>query len=99
MADIIGFIFITLGIIFMIFGCIGLIRFRDFYSRILVTSLIDTCGFITMMVGIMIYSGLNFFTLKVGLILLTVLLLNPVSTHFITKSAHYSGYHVKRSVK
>ncbi len=95
MKEILGIIFMAISLIFIIFGSIGLFRFKNFYSRILIASLIDTAGFICMMVGVIIYKGFSYFSLKVLLILIVVMLLNPVSTHFITKSAHYSGYHIK----
>lgn len=96
MNEIIGILLMAISLIFIMFGSIGLFRFKNFYSRILIASLIDTAGFICMMIGVMVYKGFSYFSLKVFLILFAVLLLNPVSTHFITKSAHYSGYHVKK---
>ena len=96
MKEYVGLIFIIIGFIFIIFGIIGIYRFKDFYSRILVGSLIDTAGFTCVMVGVMIYKGFSFFSLKVFLILSVVLLLNPVSTHSITKSAYFSRYHIRK---
>ncbi|WP_105619686.1 monovalent cation/H(+) antiporter subunit G [Vallitalea okinawensis] len=96
MNEIIGLVLMAVSLIFILIGSIGLFRFKNFYSRILIASLIDTAGFICMMFGVMVYKGFSYFSLKVFLILFAVLLLNPVSTHFITKSAHYSGYHVKK---
>lgn len=92
----VGSIVIGIGIFFMTFGCIALWRFKNFYSRILSASLVDSAGFILIILGAMLYRGHLYFNLKLGLILAVVMILNPVSSHFITKSAYYSGYHLKK---
>lgn len=94
--EIIGFGVMLIGLVFMVFGTLSLFRFKHFYSRILQTSLIDTSGLMTMIIGMVIYQGWSFFTLKLGSLLFIILLLNPVATHFITKSAYLSGYHIKK---
>lgn len=96
MREIVGIIVMLLGLVFMVFGTLSLFRFKHFYSRILHTSLIDTSGLMTMIIGMMIYKGWSFFSLKLGSLLFIILLLNPVGTHFITKSAYLSGYHIKK---
>ena len=90
-----GFCIMT-ALIFMAFGVIGIFRFRTFYARILITSKAEIVGFLTMMLGIMLSAGLSFFSLKVGLITALVLLTNPIATHAITRSAHNSGYKVRK---
>ena len=83
-------IVIVAGIIFMLFGIIGLFRFKDFYPRILVTSKIDTVGAITLIIGLIIKHGLSFFSLKLVIIIVLLLLLNPLSGHIIARSAFLS---------
>ena len=34
MSDVIGYILIVIGILFNLFGCIGLVRFPDVYNRL-----------------------------------------------------------------
>ena len=89
-------ILIGTALVFMSFGVIGMFRFRNFYARILISSKVDTVGFLTMMAGIMVSAGFGFFSLKLGLIAALVLLTNPIATHAIARSAHRSGYQVKR---
>lgn len=84
-------VLITAALVFMALGIIGIFRFHHFYARILITSKIEVVGFLTLMAGIVIRYGLSFFSLKVGLISLFVLLTNPISTMAITRSAHKSG--------
>ncbi|NLO36922.1 MAG: monovalent cation/H(+) antiporter subunit G [Clostridiaceae bacterium] len=92
-------ILIGTALVFMSFGVIGMFRFRNFYARILISSKVDTVGFLTMMAGIMVSAGFGFFSLKLGLIAALVLLTNPIATHAIARSAHRSGYRVRREPK
>jgi len=89
---VIGDIIIIAGVIFILFGVIGILRFKDFYTRILVTSKIDTVGAITIIIGIAVKHGISFFSLKVLLLLVIMMLINPLATHMIARSAYLSGY-------
>lgn len=89
-------IFTVAGLVFMALGIIGVLRLKDFYARILITAKVETVGFITMMIGVILYSGFTWFTLKVLLICLLVIFTNPLSTHAIAKSAYISGYKTKK---
>lgn len=92
----IGDVIIFIGLIFIALGVIGIFRFRNFYSRALISSKIDTVGFITIIAGLVIKYGLNFDTLKLLLIMIIYLMINPLTTHSIVKSAYHSGYKIKR---
>jgi multicomponent Na+:H+ antiporter subunit G len=96
MSNIIGNMIISLGIVFIGFGVYGLFRFGDFYSRVLIASKVDTVGFITVLFGVMIKQGFSYFSLKCLLILVLALIINPLTTHSIARSAYYSGYKVKK---
>lgn len=87
-----GTIIIYLGLAFVFIGVIGIYRFKNFYTRALVASKVDTVGYITLIIGIIIKSGLNAFSLKVLLILCISLLINPLVTHSVVRSAKISGY-------
>jgi len=82
---------IAAALIFMALGIMGIFRFNHFYARILITAKVEIVGFLTLMAGIIIRHGFSFFSLKVLLISLFVLLTNPISTMAITRSAHNSG--------
>lgn len=96
MRDQIGMFVIYLGIFFITVGVIGIFRFKNFYPRILVASKIDTVGSITLMLGIVIRKGFTFFSMKVLLILVILIMINPLTTHSIARSAFYSGYRVRK---
>jgi len=87
-----GNIIIIIGIIFMFFGVIGIYKFKNFYSRILISGQIDTVGALTVIIGIAVKHGISFFSLKLLLLAGIILLLNPLATHITARSARLSGY-------
>ena len=90
MMAIAGNAMMILGLVFMLFGVIGLFRFKEFNLKILVLAKIDTVGALTFMIGIIILHGISFFSLKVLLIMILFLILNPLTAHIIARSAHLS---------
>lgn len=89
-------IVIIIGLIFMALGVFGIFRFKDYFSRILITAKVDTVGFITIMLGLIIKHGFDFFSGKIILVLALYIITNPIATHAITRSAHISGYRTKK---
>jgi len=57
MTDFIGYFLIIIGILFDIFGCIGLIRFPDVYNRLQASTKCVTLGTILLLVGVAVVSG------------------------------------------
>ena|SRR5690554_241914 len=96
MIKIIGDIVIIIGLVFMAFGVFGIFRFNDYFSRVLVGGKIDTVGFITVLIGLVLKSGLNFFSLKIAIIITFFIITNPIATHAITRSAYLTGYRIKK---
>lgn len=92
MTEIIGNVFIVLGVIFMTLGVVGIFKFDNFYPRLLVASKVDTVGALTLSVGIMIRQGFGFFSAKVFLIMVILVILGPLVVHIIARSAYISGY-------
>jgi len=88
-------IVIGVGLLFMAFGIIGIYKFKDFYPSILIASKIDTVGMITIIIGIGIRHGISFFTGKLLLIIIILLILNPLVAHVLTRSAHSAGHKLK----
>jgi len=87
-----SYIVMGFGAFIMFIGVIGLFKpKRDFYYRILVACKIDTVGLITLGIGVSIYHGFSFFTGKVVLIVIIILILNPFVAHITAKAAFLSG--------
>lgn len=96
MRDLIGNVIIFAGVGFAGLGILGIFRFKNFYSRVLVSSKVDTVGFITILLGVSVKHGLSFFTLKVLFIMAMALIINPLITHSIVRSAYISGYKTRK---
>lgn len=96
--EIIGCVFVFIGIISYCFGLYGISKHNHFYIRLSISSLIDSAGFITIMIGLMIYKGIGPATLKLGLILLLMLLLNPLTNHILGRGAYLSHYSPEKEV-
>ena len=91
--NVIGYIVIGIGVLFMFIGVIGLFqRGKDFYYRLLVACKIDTVGLLTIAIGLALRHGISFFTGKMLLIAIIILILNPFVAHIIGRSAFRTGY-------
>ena len=88
--EIAGNIIIILGIIFMGFGLIGVYKFDNFYTRLLATSKTDTVGVITLIIGVAIKHGFSFFTGKIIILGIIMLIFNPLVAHILARSAYLS---------
>ncbi|TYC84890.1 monovalent cation/H(+) antiporter subunit G [Acetobacterium wieringae] len=97
--DLLAYLLVTIALIFMALGVIGLFRFKDFYSRILISAKIETVGFLTIMIGLIILSGFSYAAMKIMLITLLVMITNPLSTHAIARSAFLSGYTINQDTR
>lgn len=87
-----GYILIGLGFVAIIFGLIGMFKFKAFFGRVLSSALIDSVGFITVLLGVSVLKGFSYFTLKVLFLLGIGVVINPITTHIIARSAWKSGY-------
>lgn len=87
----VGEIIIAIGFCFFLIGVIGQFRYKTFFKRLLVASLIDSAGLILIFAGIIIRQGFSAFSLKVFIILLLILVINPLATHKLGRSAYRSG--------
>ncbi len=90
---------IIIGLVFIAFGLISILRFRNFFSRVLISSKVDTVGMICIMIGVSIMNGLSFFTMKVLLVLLTFIFVGPLMTHYIARGGYYSGIQLNKEQK
>ena len=91
MNDIIGIIFIGLGLAFDFFGCLGLIRLPDVYNRYQASTKCVTLGTCSIMFGVFLMQGFNAAGIKALLCAVFLLLTAPVAAHAIARGAHISG--------
>ncbi|MBU1810604.1 MAG: monovalent cation/H(+) antiporter subunit G [Candidatus Omnitrophica bacterium] len=91
MVDIIGLIFITIGLAFDLFGCLGLVRLPDVYNRLQAATKCVTLGTCSILFGTFLIVGPVASGMKALLCMVFLLLTAPVSAHAISRGAHKAG--------
>ncbi|MHC4396093.1 MAG: monovalent cation/H(+) antiporter subunit G [Planctomycetota bacterium] len=91
MTDILGYILIIIGIVFDIFGCIGLVRFPDVYNRLQASTKCVTLGTIMLLVGVALVSASGAIAAKAIICAVFILITSPTAAHAIAKGAHAHG--------
>ena len=91
MIDIIGYILITVGVLFDIFGCIGLVRFPDVYNRLQAATKCVTLGTVVLLIGVALVSGSGAMAAKAIVCAVFILITSPTAAHAIAKGAYSSG--------
>jgi len=91
MTDNIGYILITVGILFDIFGCIGLVRFPDVYNRLQASTKCVTLGTILLLIGVALVSASGPTVAKALVCAVFILITSPTAAHAIAKGAYASG--------
>jgi multicomponent Na+:H+ antiporter subunit G len=91
MSDIIGYILAAIGILFDIFGCIGLVRFPDVYNRLQASTKCVTLGTILLLVGVALISDVTALNAKAIICAVFILITSPTAAHAIAKGAYASG--------
>jgi multicomponent Na+:H+ antiporter subunit G len=91
MTEIIGYILIIIGILFDIFGCIGLVRFPDVYNRLQASTKCVTLGTIVLLIGVALSCGSGAMAAKAIICAVFILLTSPTAAHAVAKGAYSSG--------
>ena len=89
--EVVGLIIMFLGLGLMAIGIFGIFRFKTFYARMLVVSKVDTVGVIVFLMGLAIRNGFSFFSGKILLTIVCILILSPLVSHMVARSAYISG--------
>ncbi|MFA6078567.1 MAG: monovalent cation/H(+) antiporter subunit G [Candidatus Omnitrophota bacterium] len=91
MNEIIGAGLIGIGLLFDFFGCIGLIRFPDVYTRLQASAKCITLGTCGMLLGVVFFKGFSATGIKALLCMGFIILTAPISAHALARSAYRSG--------
>ncbi len=91
MSDVIGYILIVIGILFNLFGCIGLVRFPDVYNRLQAATKCVTLGTIMLLIGVAVISAEGPIAAKAIICAVFILITSPTAAHAIAKGAYASG--------
>ena len=71
----------TLGI-----ATVGIFRFSHMLNRIHVAAKCDTWGALQVMLGLIVLSGWNVFSLKLALVIVFLWLCNPAASHLVARA-------------
>jgi len=91
MIDILGYILMVIGVLFDIFGCIGLVRFPDVYNRLQAATKCVTLGTVAILLGVALTSGWSPMSGKAVICAVFILITSPTAAHAIAKGAYASG--------
>ena len=89
--DVVSWLLLTLGGIFVIIGGIGALRMPDLYTRMHAASVTDSMGAILVILGIMLQAGWSLAMVKLIAILLFLLLTGPTSSNALASAAMLAG--------
>jgi len=91
MSQILGLIFIIVGLAFDVFGCLGLVRLPDVYNRLQAATKCVTMGTCSILFGTFLIVGFTAAGIKALLCIVFLILTAPVAAHAIARGAHRSG--------
>lgn len=90
MREIISLIFMFIGGLFNLFGCIGLVRLPDVYNRLQASTKCVTLGTCFVLLGVIINGPINA-SLKAFLCTIFILITAPTAAHALSSASLKSG--------
>ncbi|MCK5170544.1 MAG: monovalent cation/H(+) antiporter subunit G [Bacteroidales bacterium] len=89
--EIISFIFICIGILFNLFGCIGLMRLPDVYNRLQSATKCVTLGTCSILLGVFFHFGFTEAGIKAIIAIPLLFFGATVAAHALVKGAYIFG--------
>ena len=93
--DLLSFVLLVGGGVFVLIGGIGVLRMPDLYTRMHATGLTDTMGTLLVLGGVMVQAGLSLATIKLAAIAIFLLLTGPTASYALSNAALLSGLRPK----
>ncbi len=90
-AEILSWVFILSGSVFLLVGGIGLVRLPDFYTRIHAAGITDTMGAWLVLIGLMFTAGWSLVMVKLVMLLFFLAVTSPLASHALAKAAYLRG--------
>ena len=87
----IGLTLITIGVLFDLLGCIGLVRLPDVYNRIQASTKCVVLGTTLSLLGTMVWFGTAAVFVKGLLCIVFLLITSSTAAHALSRAAHRSG--------
>lgn len=91
MLDLVSWVFILTGVLFMMIGVIGILRMPDFYTRLHAAGMTDTMGAAFILAGLMLQGGWTLTPVRLALILLFIYFTSAIATHALANAAFRAG--------
>jgi len=82
---------LLIGSFLCLSGGVGVLRFPDFYTRMHAVGVTDTLGAGMILVGLILLRPESLVLIKLIMILLMTLFINPTASHALAKAALHSG--------
>lgn len=89
--DILSWLLLTTGGIFVFIGGLGALRMPDLYTRMHAASITDSIAPILIITGIILQAGLSLISIKLLAILLFLLLTGPTASNALASAALLAG--------
>jgi len=89
--EVLSWVMILSGSVFVIIGGVGLLRLPDFYTRIHAAGITDTLGSWLILIGLMLHEGFTLNAAKLAMLLFFLLATSPLSSHALAKAAFMRG--------
>ena len=89
--DILSWIMLTAGGMFVFIGGLGALRMPNLYTRMHAASLTDTMAAVLILGGIMLQAGATLASIKLAAILLFLLVTSPTASNALASAAILSG--------
>jgi len=86
-----GLVLMGIGLFFDFFGCVGLVRLPDVYTRLQAATKCVTLGTCLILVGVFFHMGPGAAGMKALLCAAFVLISSPTAAHAIARGAYKAG--------
>ncbi len=84
-------ILLCIGILFNLFGCIGLIRLPDVYNRLQAATKCVTLGTCSILIGVLFHFGFNDAGVKAIVAIPILFFASTVAAHALIRGAYHFG--------
>lgn len=91
-----AYILMGIGVGFVFVGSLGMLRFRDTFSRLQASGVADNAGLGLVLIGLVVHSGWDRHDITLVLLLFLMLITNPIVTHSIARSAFVQRHREER---
>jgi multicomponent Na+:H+ antiporter subunit G len=91
MNNMLTLILLCTGILFNLFGCIGMIRLPDVYNRLQAATKCVTLGTCSILIGVLFHFGFNDAGVKALIAIPILFFASTVSAHALIRGAYHFG--------